>query len=72
MKYSGEKLGDIVSIPAIWGKSYYCAIKSMDFTFSASNVFCNIAADVLSPEEEKKIVLPNVYGTAKYGTAKYM
>ena len=72
VKYSGEKLGDIVSIPAIWGKSYYCAIKSMDFTFSASNIFCNIVADVLSPEEEKKIVLPSVYGTAKYGTAKYM
>lgn len=72
VKYSGEKLGDIVSIPAIWGKSYYCAIKSMDFTFSASNVFCNIVADVLSPDEEKKIVLPNVYGSAKYGTAKYM
>ncbi len=71
VKYSGENLGEIVSL-TIENKTYYCSIKSMDFNFSYNNIFCDIVADVLSEEESSKVIIPNKYNSHKYGTSKYV
>lgn len=63
VEYSGESLGEIVKLPKIWGEEHHAIIKKVSLNFSASKVFAEITADVLSSAEEGYIV----YNGAEYG-----
>lgn len=68
VKYSGENMGDVISVK-IDDTTYIATIKQLDCSFSYSNVFCTITADVLSENELKDIIAR--YGTATYGISMY-
>lgn len=63
VRYTGEKLGEIVDLPEIWEEKHHAIIKKMEFALSASKVFVTITADILSELEEDDIH----YIGAEYG-----
>lgn len=68
VKYSGENMGDIVMVK-IDKKWRVGVIKGIECSFSHSNVFCTITADVLSQNEIKDVYA--VYGLAILGKSFY-
>ena len=61
--YNGEQLGEIIKLPDVFEVGEYATIRKMSLDFSAHNIFADIVADILPPDEVSLIK----YEGAEYG-----